>query len=152
MFNVTKLSPQILKKLVVASGMTIALATGSSAFAKDALDGSVWKVVNEKGKSDALIKIVKQGDVFIGKMHKNLTKNKICTDCKGKYKNKDLVGVPLITKVKAEGKGKYGGGYILDPTLDKNYKVKLELIDNNQKLKVRGYIGTPLLGDRKSVV
>jgi len=40
----------------------------------------------------------------------------------------------------------YNGGKILDPGNGKLYSSKLTLADNNKKLNVRGYIGTPFLG------
>lgn len=135
-----------LKKAVIGLSTATVMSLSANVTAKDALHNTVWKVVDEKGKSDALIKISKEGQYFVGRLHKNLSKQTICTDCKGKYKDKSLLNVALINKVKAQGAGKYGEGTILDPTEDKTYKVRLELIDNNQKLKVRGYLGISLLG------
>ena len=38
------------------------------------------------------------------------------------------------------------GGEILDPESGKTYRAKLKLIDNGEKLEVRGYIGFSMFG------
>ena len=40
----------------------------------------------------------------------------------------------------------YQGGQILDPENGKIYSARMKLIDNGQKLDVRGFIGFSLLG------
>ncbi len=40
----------------------------------------------------------------------------------------------------------YNGGDILDPNNGKVYRSKMTLTDGGAKLKVRGYIGMPMLG------
>jgi uncharacterized protein (DUF2147 family) len=40
----------------------------------------------------------------------------------------------------------WDGGRILNPADGKTYKVRLSVIDNGQKLEVRGYIGVPMMG------
>jgi uncharacterized protein (DUF2147 family) len=40
----------------------------------------------------------------------------------------------------------WDGGKILNPADGKSYKVRLSVIDNGQKLEVRGYIGAPMMG------
>ncbi len=38
------------------------------------------------------------------------------------------------------------GGQILDPGNGKTYRSTMEITDSGKKLKVRGYIGVPMLG------
>jgi uncharacterized protein (DUF2147 family) len=40
----------------------------------------------------------------------------------------------------------YQGGQILDPENGKTYRARMKLIDNGQKLDVRGFIGFSLFG------
>lgn len=54
--------------------------------------------------------------------------------------------IVLISKVKYDGKSNWTDGKIYDPTNGKVYSVTLSFKDA-KTLKVRGYIGTPLLGE-----
>ena len=66
----------------------------------------------------------------------------LCTDAR---KDKPIVGMVIVSGLKKDG-SEYNGGEILDPNNGKVYKSKLEVADGGKKLKVRGYIGVPLLG------
>ena len=67
-----------------------------------------------------------------------------CSACKGDKKDAPLIGMTLMRDMEKDGK-KWSGGYILDPATGKEYKCIIQL-DGDDKLKVRGYIGAPLLG------
>lgn len=54
--------------------------------------------------------------------------------------------IVLIDKVKYNGKDSWNEGKIYDPTNGKVYSVTLSF-KNDKTLKVRGYIGTPMLGE-----
>ena len=54
--------------------------------------------------------------------------------------------IVLIDKVKYNGKDNWNEGKIYDPTSGKVYSVTLSF-KNDKTLKVRGYIGTPMLGE-----
>jgi uncharacterized protein (DUF2147 family) len=51
----------------------------------------------------------------------------------------------FMNGLKKDG-SEYTGGEILDPDNGKVYRSKMELTDAGKKLKVRGYIGVPMLG------
>lgn len=67
-----------------------------------------------------------------------------CYKCKGDKKDKPLTGMTLMRELKPNG-DEWKGGYILDPASGKEYRCIISL-DSDDKLKVRGYIGTPMLG------
>ena len=67
-----------------------------------------------------------------------------CSACKGDKKDAPITGMTLMREMKKDGK-KWSGGYILDPASGKEYKCIIKL-ESDDKLKVRGYIGAPLLG------
>ena len=67
-----------------------------------------------------------------------------CRQCKGKKKNAKLIGMVIIWDLKDNGK-KWCGGRIMDPATGKDYKCFIEMI-NEDKLKVRGYVGIPAVG------
>lgn len=69
----------------------------------------------------------------------------VCTKCKGDKKGKPLVGMEIMWGLSPDGKNKWSGGTIMDPKKGKEYKCKIEL-EEEDKLKVRGYVGIPTFG------
>ena len=51
----------------------------------------------------------------------------------------------ILSGLKKDG-DVYSGGQILDPSNGKVYKSKLTVIEDGNKINVRGYIGVPMLG------
>jgi len=56
-----------------------------------------------------------------------------------------LIGLNLFTGFEYEGDGRWSGGTIYDPNSGKTYRCIVTMLDDST-LKVRGYIGMPLLG------
>jgi len=67
-----------------------------------------------------------------------------CAKCKGDKKDAPITGMTLMREMSPDG-DEWSGGYILDPASGKEYRCEISLTSKD-KLKVRGYIGTPLLG------
>jgi uncharacterized protein (DUF2147 family) len=68
----------------------------------------------------------------------------LCTLCKGSVKNKPALGLHVLYELEQKG-NKWIGGYGLDPRTGYYFNVYIKL-ENNNKLKVRGYAGIPLFG------
>ena len=62
-----------------------------------------------------------------------------------KQRSRSTVGIVLIWKLKYEGDGEYADGYVYNPRDGKTYRIDMAIIDRNT-VKIRGYIGIPLLG------
>lgn len=84
-----------------------------------------------------IVKIYKQGG--------NKPTDK-CVKCKSVLHNKPILGMVVLRNMTYRGKSEYKGGTILDPKVGKTYKCSMKLIKDGKVLKVRGYIGIPLLG------
>ncbi len=56
-----------------------------------------------------------------------------------------LIGLNLFAGFEYEGDGRWSGGTIYDPNSGKTYRCIVTMVDDST-LKVRGYIGVPLLG------
>lgn len=69
----------------------------------------------------------------------------VCEACSGDLKDKPVIGMTFLWGLRRDGDG-WAGGSILDPKNGKVYNAKLSFADNGTKLRVRGFIGTPLLG------
>jgi len=111
----------------------------------------VWKTIDDKnGKAKSLIRISEVSGELRGAVEKIFPEpgeeaNPRCDKCSGDKKDQPIVGMVVLTGMKKDGDG-YAGGLILDPANGKTYKTKMELDDKGGKLKVRGYVGVPMLG------
>ncbi len=68
----------------------------------------------------------------------------VCTACKGRKKDKPILGMDILSGLKKKG-DEWSGGKILDPKSGKEYKCYIKLLDKNT-LKIRGYIGFSMFG------
>jgi uncharacterized protein (DUF2147 family) len=124
-----------------------------SAAAQATSPAGLWRTIDDSSKKDkSLVRIVEANGVYSGTVEKivdpDSPKDAVCKDCSDERKDKPIVGMTIIRNVKqsADDKAVFEGGDILDPNNGKVYRVKLKLIDNGNRLDVRGYIGTPMLG------
>ncbi|MCF6348886.1 MAG: DUF2147 domain-containing protein [Flavobacteriaceae bacterium] len=107
-----------------------------------------WKTLNsETGKTESIVEIYKKDGKAYAKIieitNENY-KNDLCTACQGKNKNEPILGMVILNGLKLDGK-EWSGGKILDPNNGKYYKCYI-ILQNNNKLKIRGYVGISLLG------
>ncbi|MEL6988838.1 MAG: DUF2147 domain-containing protein, partial [Bacteroidota bacterium] len=68
----------------------------------------------------------------------------ICDNCPGDLENTPVVGLQIINGLSKSG-DTWKKGKILDPETGKYYKC-LVVLEEDNKLKVRGYVGIPTLG------
>jgi len=106
-----------------------------------------WETYDDKtGDKLSVVEIYKNNDKYFGKitvLYKDAS-DIICEKCEGKNKNKPVIGLVVIENLQ-EDEDEYNNGTILDPNNGETYKCYIELINEN-KLKLRGYIGISLLG------
>ena len=109
----------------------------------------IWKSIDDKtGKAKSLIEITINNGIYSGKIIQILNSenpNPICNKCKDKLKDAPIKGLTIIKDI-SKKENFWGGGTILDPKKGKVYSLKLTLLENGQKLKVRGFIGSPTFG------
>jgi uncharacterized protein (DUF2147 family) len=60
-------------------------------------------------------------------------------------RDRPLVGLELFAGFEYDGDGRWSGGTIYDPNSGKTYRCIVTVVDI-ETLKVRGYVGVPLLG------
>lgn len=143
-------------KTVVLYKITLlltAIVFSTSLFSQSDLSSPVgqWRTIDdETGKPKSIIEIVSLNGELQGNILELINPsepNPVCDKCEGERANQAITGMNIIWGVAAEAKnGKWGGGQILDPKKGKIYKVRLSLQKSGRELKVRGYIGTPMLG------
>ena len=111
----------------------------------------VWKNIDDvSGKPRSLIRITESNGTLQGKIEKiflapNEDQNPKCEKCDGALKGMPVIGMVILTGLKKDG-DEYVGGKILDPDSGNTYQSKAQLINDGSKLKVRGYVGVPMLG------
>lgn len=107
-----------------------------------------WKTIDdETGAAKSVVEIYEANGKIYGKVVQILEKgkeDKLCEECKGDKKNKPIKGLVIIDGLSKNGK-EWDGGKIIDPRSGKEYKCAISL-ENENKLKVRGYVGFSLLG------
>lgn len=102
---------------------------------------------DETGKVDSVIEVYeKNGKAFakIIEIKNPERKDAVCDLCEGSNKNKPILGLNILTGLQKDG-DEWSGGQILDPRNGKVYKCYI-LLENPDKLKIRGYIGFALIG------
>jgi uncharacterized protein (DUF2147 family) len=121
------------------------------AWAADNSPVGLWKTIDdESGKPKSLVRITESNGEFKGKVEKlfrpaDQDQNPKCVKCEDANKDQPIIGLTILTGMKQDG-DEYNGGLILDPNNGKAYKSKMSLIEGGKKLKLRGYIGVPMLG------
>lgn len=129
--------------LIISTALTNAIASENSA--SDIL--GLW--LSEK--KDGVIKISKEGDLFIGHLiafkKKKADLGKTVLDKNNPdeaLSKKELKGIKMLKNFSFED-DEWSGGTIYDPQSGKTYKSYMSLEDNNT-LSLRGYIGLPMFG------
>lgn len=130
--------------LVFLVGLTSAYGQAKT---KQAFEG-VWVSVDDvSNQRKSEISLYVEGGKLYGQIARLLLeedKGKQCAACKGDLKNKPIEGLTIIEGLEWDGSA-WTGGKILDPANGKQYSCTLTLEDD-QTLKVRGYLGISLLG------
>lgn len=125
------------KKLILTIALfTISLITFGQV---TKITGNFYSV-DEDGSKKSLVKIYKAANGhYEGVILKIFTgpQDKKCEKCTGENKDKPIVGMKIISNLKADGK-KLTGGTILDPATGKVYSCSLSFEDEKNRLKVRG--------------
>jgi uncharacterized protein (DUF2147 family) len=132
-----------MRRLAILAVLVLAVAV-QAAPAADSPVGR-WSTVDDKtGKVRSQVQIYEQGGKLFGKIvaltepNDPQGKPRVCTACTGADRNQPVVGLIIIRDIAPRG-DRFKGGTILDPENGKVYRA--ELWTEDDKLKVRGYLG-----------
>ncbi|MCD4796168.1 MAG: DUF2147 domain-containing protein [Candidatus Cloacimonetes bacterium] len=137
-----------MKKIIIAAFLLL-LIVGISAEVHT--PSGRWKTIDdETGEEKSVVRIWIEDGVLYGKIDSLFLEpdedpNPVCDECKGKNKDKPIIGMTIMENLSRKGIG-WSGGTILDPDNGKTYKCKIEIIENGERLKLRGFLGISLLG------
>ena len=108
-----------------------------------------WNNRNRKtGEIDSKVKIYeKEGLIYAKIIHiiDPKLRDEVCKKCKGSMKNKPVLGMNVLFKLKQTKENKWTDGYGLDPESGLYFNAYIKLI-NPDKLKIRAYAAIPLFG------
>ena len=111
--------------------------------------GQWYTIDDESGKRSSLITLSKdEKGELVGVISKILkeVEDGICDKCPEPFTNVPVEGLQFMWGFSRSEAGLWEGGRLLDPESGDIYKGKVELMDNPDKLEVRGYIGISLFG------
>lgn len=102
------------------------------------------------GDGDGWIEVTRKGDGLSGvvKGSPNAAEDRPDKDEKNPdpaLRDRPLTGLELFSGFSYDGDGRWTGGTIYDPNSGKTYRCIITWVDR-ETLKVRGYIGVPMLG------
>jgi uncharacterized protein (DUF2147 family) len=107
-----------------------------------------WKTIDDvTGTEKGVVEIYEISGVYYAKIVEIFEPQhrfKKCSRCCCDEKDKPLMGLVIVKGLKKDD-DKYDGGEVLDPKNGKYYSCYISLIEKD-KLKIRGFIGVPLLG------
>ncbi|HEX9980332.1 MAG TPA: DUF2147 domain-containing protein [Flavobacterium sp.] len=107
-----------------------------------------WRTIDdETGKAISIVEIFEKGGKVYGKVVEIFdpkSRAKTCSLCTGEDKDKPVLGLTVIKGLTKDG-NEYNGGQILDPKHGNLYRCYIN-IEDNDRLKVRGYVGISLFG------
>ena len=110
-----------------------------------------WKTIDDvTGREKSIVKIWEENSKLYGKIIElfrlpDEDPDPICDECKGKNKDKQVLGMTIMWNL-SQKKDQWKGGKILDHENGKIYGCKIRVIENGDKLEVRGFLGISLLG------
>lgn len=138
------------RRTLIRSALATALLP-MAAWAQNTSPAGLWKNIDDTtGKPRALIRISETNGTLQGRIERvfpapNESPDQKCVKCEGANRNAPVIGLIIMSGLRKDG-DEYIDGQILDPDSGKTYRSKVKLLDNGQKLNVRGYIGIPTLG------
>lgn len=107
-----------------------------------------WITIDDKtGEEKSIVLVYEEKGLVYGKVIEifdEVKRNRICEKCSGSLKNKPVLGMVFMKNLKKDG-NEYNDGIVIDPESGKEYSCYI-MLENENTLKVRGYLGFSLMG------
>jgi len=141
----------ILKRIMVVA---VFLGSVSVAYANDLVPIGKWKTIDDETHLPrSIIQLWDDNGQLKGKIEQIFYQpgeqiNEICDKCPDDWHNQKKIGMTILWGFTQNPNNQlqWINGKILDPKTGKIYQCQLTLTETGKELKVRGYIGIPLLG------
>ena len=125
----------------------------SSGFAAEHISPiGLWQTIDDHTKQPAsVVKLWSHQHKLYGKVVKIYAVNgnkptDLCWHCPGNLHNKPVQGLTFLWNMQQKSAESWSDGKIMDPKTGSIYRCKMTMDDGGKFLRVRGYIGMPLLG------
>jgi len=137
-------------RAILAIAIVAALGWATAVRAADEPTATGLWEQSMKGRVGGWFFIFEEDGVYYGGLVKMFPRpgddpNPLCTACAGDEKNQPSLGLRMIKGMQRNGRF-YQNGTILDPRDGSVYRAKMEVTEDGQKLKLRGYLGISLFG------
>jgi uncharacterized protein (DUF2147 family) len=135
-------------KLTPLLVLTALSPLGSAATVDLSSPAGLWAPTDGQGRPLGLVRIFEQDGAFYGRIEPSSPADDFsarCTRCTGDRKDQPIIGLVIMRHLKLKD-DEYVGGDILDPETGGVYRCKFYLTDGGRKLRMRGYLGVPILG------
>ncbi|TGG93207.1 DUF2147 domain-containing protein [Natronospirillum operosum] len=113
----------------------------------------VWRTIDDDtGEARSLVEIqVVNGELrghIIEIIQSDLPEDEwYCTKCSGDKEGQPFVGLRILEEMTwSERHGDWRDGTITDPANGREYSARLSVMDDDQSLEVRGFVGFSLIG------
>jgi uncharacterized protein (DUF2147 family) len=132
------------------ASLTVLLSASALAQAPATVVGRWTTIDDETKKPKSVVAIYEENGKLYGKIEKLFRapteeQDPKCDKCEGALKDQRIIGMTILKDLKKD-RDEWNGGTVLDPANGKTYSAIVALEDGGKKLKLRGYIGVPLLG------
>jgi uncharacterized protein (DUF2147 family) len=134
--------------MTVFAALTLAPETRAQPGA--ATPAGMWRTIDDTtGRPRGLIRIENRNGEYVGFVAGTLvpgeSNDSVCTRCRGNLRNQRLMGMQILSGLRADG-ARFSGGRILDPDSGNVYSANAQLSADGSRLTVRGYIGVAAVG------
>jgi uncharacterized protein (DUF2147 family) len=108
-----------------------------------------WRTIDDDtGEAMSIVRIWVENDEMQGQIVTILDPaepDPRCTECRGQRNNQPIEGMTFLWGLSRDD-DEWTGGRILDPATGREYRARVRLIENGEKLEVRGFVGIALIG------
>jgi uncharacterized protein (DUF2147 family) len=128
--------------------LVLAALSPARAAAELSSPAGLWTPTDGEGRPLGLVRIFEWDGAFYGRIEPTSPADRSsarCTRCTDERKNQPIIGLVIMRHLERKD-DEYVGGDILDPRTGGIYRCKFQLTDGGRKLRMRGYLGIPLLG------
>jgi len=127
--------------------LIIMLLLSISLSAKNLSPVGFWETIDdESGEKKSIVQIWEKDNMLYGKIVKLFRKpdqdpNPVCAEGSGELTGKPMLGATILRELKKDPDSDWWiDGLITDPKKGKTYHCKIKVIEDGEKLRVRGYI------------
>jgi uncharacterized protein (DUF2147 family) len=148
---VTYLLFTTLKRLLTTLILLSVSAYMSGSRGAEASAEGIWELSDDGGKPLGWFKIAEQNGAYTGQIVRTFPtpgekpEDTRCGKCEGEQKDAPVLGLTFIKGMKRTGLA-YEGGRILNPRDGAEYRARMDLSADSQRLQVRGYLAIEMLG------